>query len=309
MKARRNMIGLARDLLKVLPGVLAAIFVGLVTTLFLVFPRVVNELANVLGNMGDPLNLGDVIVHWAVALLIWAVIGYLFIYRPLNRFRLARSTRGLLVRRGQGIGFIDAESVRQQLYAAVARIAEVQGMEVSVINDLGKAEIHLNILSGNRINGAQKKTEVRREIKRVVEDQLGVFLAKEPVINIKLVPIFEDLKFAAPADAPYASALSGLQRLPAPVVPGGADLPVIETPTPAPKSAPSRPTERVYDVDMPPAPKAPTPEAVNGPADLTAQPVISRRPFVSPTPAEPLPDMPAPEAPPVTAPAPEKEES
>lgn len=292
------MIGFLRDLFRILPGIAAAIFIGVVSTLFLVFPRVVNWLADLLGNMGDPLDLGQGLIHLGVALLIWAILGYFFIARPIQRFRLARRTRGLLVRRGQGIGFMDTESVRQQIYAAVARVSEVQGMEVSVINELGRAEVHLNILSGNRINGAAKKAEIRREVKRVVEDQLGVQLAGEPVINIKLVPIFEDLSFAAPADAPFASAYSGIQRLPAPIVPARpgakdteADADSIpakatvveaakEPARPAPKTeAEAEPAARPIDAKPAPEPARPSSEP----------PLFTRRPFTPSPPAEPKP--------------------
>lgn len=269
------MLSFLRDLFRILPGIIAAVIIATVSTLFLVFPRVVNDLANIFGNMGDPLDLGQGLIHLAVAVVIWGVIGYFYIYRPIQQFRFARSAKGLIVGKGRGIGFMDAESVRQQIFAAVARISEVQRMEVSVINDMGKAEIYLNILSGNRINAAQKKQEIRREVKKVVEDTLGITMAAEPVINIKLVPIFEDLPYAAPADASYASAYSGLRTLPAP----SPSTPVREleaVPNPAKPAEPEPfpPAATIIEADVKPVETKPAPAK---PVTETESPVIARR--------------------------------
>lgn len=192
-----------RELLRLLPGMLGAIFIGVTATLFLVFPRVVNWLADQLGNMGDPLEVGQALIHWAVALLVNLALIYFFVFRPFQRLRQARRAQGLIVRRGQGVAFMDAELARQQVYGAVSALPAVQRVEVTVGNSQGRAEVQLNVLVDREVNAAKKKQEIRREIKKVVEDQLGVALAGEPVINIRLTSLGTDIPYAVTPEAPY----------------------------------------------------------------------------------------------------------
>lgn len=197
------MLNYLRELLRLLPGMLGALFIGVTASLFVVFPRVVNWLADRLGNMGDPLDVGQALVHWAVALIINLALIYFYVFRPLQRLRQARRAQGLIVRRGQGVAYVDAESARQQVYGAVSALPAVQRVEVTVGNSQGRAEVQLNVLVDREIHAAKKKQEIRREIKKVVEDQLGVALAGEPVINIRLTPLGTDIPYAVTTEAPY----------------------------------------------------------------------------------------------------------
>lgn len=194
-----------RELFRLLPGMLGAIFVGVTATLFIVFPRVVNWLADRLGNMGDPLDVGQALIHWAVALVINIVLLYYFVFRPLQRLRQARRAQGLIVGRGQGVAYVDTESARQQVYSAVVALPAVQRTEVTVGNNQGRAEVQLNVLVDREINAAKKKQEIRREIKKTLEDQLGVGLAGEPVINIRLTALGADIPYASTPEAPYTA--------------------------------------------------------------------------------------------------------
>jgi hypothetical protein len=274
------MLSYLRDLFQILPGILAAIFIGATVTLFVVFPRVVNELANLLGQMGDPLELLPALIHSGVALLIDFLLGYFFVVRPLQRFRRSRGARGLIVRKGQGVAFMDTESVRQQIYAAISKIDAVKRTEVSVTNDLGRAEIQLNILADNQINAAKKKQEIRRETKKIVEDQLGIALAGEPVINMRLEPIAGEVPYAVPPEAPYTP-------------PASQTKPAVQTevPKPEPKPLLSRlhmgarnPEAEPVPAEEPEGEEPPIPELVKGMTDIHAggpssQPLFTRRPL------------------------------
>jgi hypothetical protein len=274
------MLSYLRDLFQILPGILAAIFIGATVTLFIVFPRVVNELANLLGQMGDPLELLPALIHTGVALLIDFLIGYFFVVRPLQRFRRSRGARGLIVRKGQGVAFMDTESVRQQIYAALSKIDAVKRTEVSVNNDLGRAEIQLNILADNQINAAKKKQEIRRETKKVVEDQLGIALANEPVINMRLEPITGEVPYAVPPEAPYTPPASQPKPAAQP-----------EPSKPEPKPLLSRlhlgarnPEAEPMSAEEPEGEEPPIPELVKGMTDIHAggpssQPLFTRRPL------------------------------
>ncbi len=261
--------------LRMLLGMLAVIFIGITVWLFLVFPRLANMLADLLGtNPEEP-------AHWLAAIVITLILGilaYFWIWLPFRRFREALHGAGLVVQKGQGRAFMDTESVRQQIYAAVTKIHDIQRTEVTVTNDLGRAIVQLNILTDNNINGPKKKQEISREVSKVVQDQLGIQLANAPTINLSLVPIGGEIPQAAPAVAPQVTRSPSSPR----------------TFTPEPAPLPKREPEAV--VTPPPAQveTSTTPTA----EEVVSQPVDSprpftRRPFTPPAPG-PLPDLPKP---------------
>ncbi|MCC7451796.1 MAG: hypothetical protein IT324_30585 [Anaerolineae bacterium] len=182
--------------IKALAGLLAIVTIGAAAWMFLVFPRVANMLADLLGtNPEEP-------THWVPALIITAIlllIAYFWVLIPYRMYRSMRDDHGLIVQRGQGRAFMDTESARQQVYAAVARIPNVQRTEVTIGNELGRAAVTMNILADNTINGPKKKQEISREVKKVIQDQLGIQLAGEPTINMSLEPIGAEVPHAAPA--------------------------------------------------------------------------------------------------------------
>ncbi len=171
--------------------VLGTFFIGLTITLFLVFPRVVNQLASVLGNMGDtpggpPFEWGQAALHVAIAVVIDALLLYFFIVRPTRRLRDSLEAPGLEVRKGAGRAYIDTESVRQRVIAAIAQVADIQHTDVIVQNEAGRAVIRLNIVTDVLLNGPKKKNEINREVRKIVEDQLGVDVKGKPTIIFTL---------------------------------------------------------------------------------------------------------------------------
>lgn len=179
------------NVLRIFPLFLGGVFMIVVIWLFLVFPRVVNQLADLLGNMGQPtarlpFELSQGIIHAGIAFIISLLPLYFFIIRPLRQVEYQREGQGLAVIKGQGVGYIDTESVRQQIYTGILRLPNIQRAEVTVENDVGRANIFVNLLTESSINASRKKMEVRREIKKIVEDQFGIGLASEPTINMRL---------------------------------------------------------------------------------------------------------------------------
>jgi hypothetical protein len=203
-------------------GVLGTLLIGITVTLFLVFPRVVNHIADLLGNMGVasdgsaiPVDIRQGLIHVLIALLIDIFLLYFFIWRPTKALRESYQITGLVVRKGEGQAFIDTESVRQRVLNALAKIADIQHADVIVTNDEGRAIIKLNIITDLAVNGPQKKNEINREVRKIVKDQLGIDVSGKPTINFTLAP----------------------EQPPVPLIPAGIPpretLPV-ETPPPAP---------------------------------------------------------------------------
>ncbi len=287
-------------------ALLAVFLIGLTVTLFIVFPRAVNWLADLLGpGAENP-------VHWVPAIIIDLILIFLaivWVWLPWQQYRVAQKAQGLVVRRGQGRAYIDAESVRQQIYAAVSKIPAIQRTEVSVANELGRAAVSLNLLTDNAINGPKKKQEISREVKKVVEDQLGVQLASDPTINMSLTPIPEIVAVApqvATAPASPRATVAPTSRPIAPVptttpkpVPAVIAEPPPEPPQAEPASKLVKDTEPVSTVivnqEAPKNPLEAAPQTMTetdqGSMPATPRPFV-RRPFTPPSGSSTLPDLP-----------------
>ncbi len=304
---------------KTLAGLLAVIFVGVTVFLFVCLPRVVNMLADLFGTGAEEFT------HWIPAIVIdilLLILAYFWVWRPWRRFTYAQEAQGLVVYRGQGRAYMDTESVRQQVYAAVSKVPDIQRVEVTINNDLGRAAVQLNVLTGNDINGPKKKQEISREIKKVVQDQLGVQLAGEPMINMSLTPIAGEVPHVTPSVAPQVTKSPTSPRTVAEPVRTSTEpsRPVAEqtrrpiiTPAP-PRSEPVPPVETksmepvevrtseavTVTPEPPPPPKTDevtTPAETSAPGQSPDSPItgsrpFSRRPFVPPAGSNTLPDLP-----------------
>ena len=232
-----------RRILGTFLGVFGTFFIGLIITLFLVFPRVVNQLADLFGNMGNtldglPFDWGQAAVHVAIAVVIDLLLVYFFILRPTRRLRESLDTPGLEVRKGAGRAYIDTESVRQRVIAAVGKVADIQHADVLVENESGRAIIRLNIVTDVLLNGPKKKNEINREVRKVVEDQLGVDVKGKPTINFTLTN----------------------EAGPVPMIAAGSTAFTFTGPTPTPASATARnmASEPTPEPEMPPIPQKPS---------------------------------------------------
>ncbi len=269
--------------IKALAGLLAIVIVGAVVWMFLVFPRVANILADLLGTNPEELT------HWVPALIITAIlllIAYFWVLVPYRMFRSTHNDHGLIVQRGQGRAFMDTESARQQVYAAVSRIPNVQRTEVTIGNELGRAAVTMNILANNTINGPKKKQEINREVKKVIQDQLGIQLAGEPIINMSLEPIGAEVPHAAPDTAP-----APLQSKPPQPRPVAYEAPApVAMPKPEPRAEPVRPLPPVERrAPEPVRPLPPVETRVEPPAAASITPVEPVAPAVK-TDEAPPPD-------------------
>ncbi|HVO42056.1 MAG TPA: hypothetical protein VMT34_05525 [Aggregatilineales bacterium] len=226
-----------RTLLETVPRILAAIFIGTTMTLLLLFPRVINELADVMGTVP---TFADTLIHIVIAVVIDALLLYLAVILPWRRARRSWDMAGLIVEKGQGRAYLDIESARQQIYAAVVRVPDIQRAEVTIDNVEGRAAVKLAVVSSPTINAPRKKADLRREIQKVLEDQLGIRLAGEPTISISLTPLNEErsgVTVSPPSPAPAPASV----REPAPA-PARASTPTLSTPEPAPSPLPPYPS-------------------------------------------------------------------
>jgi hypothetical protein len=288
---------------KTLAGLLAIIFIGVTITLFVCLPRVVNALADTFGTGAEE------VTHWIPAIVIdivLALLAYFWVWRPWRRFTYAQEAQGLVVYRGQGRAYMDTESVRQQVYAVVTKIPDIQRVEVTINNDLGRAAVQLNVVTGNDIHGPKKKQEISREVKKVVQDQLGIQLAGEPVINMSLTPIGGEVPHVTPAYAPPVTrSPSSPRTLPEParapaepvrrpmITPERSEPPVEPMRT---EPAQSRPSETISVTPEPSSRPEESMAATSSPdpdSPITGSRPFARRPFVPPGGSSTLPDLPS----------------
>jgi len=256
-------------------GILATLFIGATITIFLVFPRFANQLADTFGNMGYADNIfgveiGKGLLHVVIALLIDAVLFYFFILRPIQRGR-NHIAGGLRIRKGQGHAYIDPESVRQQVIAAIAKVQDIQRADVNIANENGKAAIALNILTDTSLHGPRKKNEINREVRKIVEDQFGIEIAGQPTINFTLTP-----DMLPPAQPPM------------PVISSAPPMP--SRPSSEPVSTRPMPPTRAAVMEPPPAPEDKPDEEEPAPVKPTGIELAKRDPFAPSRPPEPIND-------------------
>jgi len=244
-----------RTIVKVLPGIIAAIFIGTILTLLIAFPRVINELADVMST--QPTNIA-IAAHWLIAFIIDVLLIYIAIILPWRRVRETWDLAGLIVKRGPGRAYMDVESVRQQVYAAVVHVPDIQHTEVAIENKEGRAKVTIDVISSPAINAPRKKANLRREIHKVLINQLGIHLAGEPIITIHLASL--------PADIPSKETKAA--------IPAIASTPV---PTPAPTPLPTYPSEPITP------PKETLPETPSDTTPSTPRSRLFGRPDKKPT--------------------------
>ena len=277
--------------LRTILGILAIVFVGLTMTLLIGLPRVINWLADLLGTGAENWQ------HWIPAIIIDVILlalAYIWVWRPWQQFRAAQNAQGLIVRKGQGRAYMDAESVRQQVYAAVMKVSDVQRTDVTISNDLGRAIVELGVTTENTIQGPKKKQEISREVKKIVEDQLGIRLAGEPIINFSLAPISgEGLQVARPQ--PSFQAVAPEPRAPAAAAPMPAPAPSRVGPLDKPKLSPVEPAKTEAAPILPLKSEAADKADESGESGTNAatppKPFV-RRPFAPPSGSARLPDLP-----------------
>jgi hypothetical protein len=175
------------------------------------------------------------------------------------------------------------------------KVSDVQRTDVTISNDLGRAVVQLGVTTENTIQGPKKKQEISREVRKIVEDQLGIRLAGEPIINISLAPISDEgLSTARPQ--PSFQTVTPEPRAPAAAVP--APMPAVPPkvePLDRPKPLPVEPakTEAAPVLPLKSEAGAKADESGEGGTDFAApaKPFV-RRPFAPPSGSARLPDLP-----------------
>jgi hypothetical protein len=89
---------------------------------------------------------------------------------------------------GGGEVSVTAESLAERIQYHVDQLADVIGVQVKVAPRGGGVDLDLNIQTGADVNVPEKAEQVLEVTRQVVEDKMGLKLARKPRINIHAMP-------------------------------------------------------------------------------------------------------------------------
>jgi hypothetical protein len=89
---------------------------------------------------------------------------------------------------GGGEVSVTAESLVERIQYHVDQVADVIGVQVKVAPRGGGVDLDLNIQTGADVNVPEKAEQVLEVARQVVEDKMGLKLARKPRINIHAMP-------------------------------------------------------------------------------------------------------------------------
>ncbi|MBN1964289.1 MAG: hypothetical protein JW910_06560 [Anaerolineae bacterium] len=147
-------------------------------TAFLVAPQVVIDLATSLN--------GDNVVVRVVQLIAALLIDVLLLFVVYRLIRPRDGAGRLKVRARGAKAAVSLDSVQRQITMRVGQVADVLAVQAEVIDEGGAAQVTLNVRTRPDVLVPEKKKEIERVLKQVVERQLGLKLAGPAEISIDL---------------------------------------------------------------------------------------------------------------------------
>lgn len=156
--------------------VIALIGMLVLMTLFLVTPQIIIDIATQLQEVpaiNRALQIAvAVILDAALLMLIWRIL------RP-RKEELIVQARGAKTA-------VSADSVQRQINTRIAQVSDVLHVHTEVEVTKGAAQVTLNVRSRPDINIPDKQRELSRVLRQMVEKQMGLKLAGQPIIHIAL---------------------------------------------------------------------------------------------------------------------------
>lgn len=98
-----------------------------------------------------------------------------------------RNMSGLMMRGSGAVTEVSIESARERILKAVSEVPDVISAEADVKPINGKADIELQVVVfGHDVKLPTKQKEINRALKQVIDKQLGLRMAGQPRIHIRL---------------------------------------------------------------------------------------------------------------------------
>ncbi len=244
-----------RNFIKRLATMLAVVLLLIGVTALLAAPRLVIDLAA---------RVEAAPAGTRTALIVAAVLIDLLLVAILVRLLRPPRKDGLVVRARGARAEVSVDSVQRQINTRIAQVSDVLAVQTGVeVTQEGAAKVEMNVRTRPDIVIPEKQKELGRVLRQLIEKQMGLRLAGDPVIHIALATDEFDTAdrvttvvqpIAAPAEAAYASlpATASYTEVAAEHVehPALAEPPASPAPPPPAPSAPVEAPE-----ETPPAPE------------------------------------------------------
>ncbi|MBL8156816.1 MAG: hypothetical protein JNM70_21750 [Anaerolineae bacterium] len=167
-------MNILRRLIVLLMGVA---LIGATAALLLV-PKNVGEWAGSISEVSLVIRLLLAVVIGAVLLLLT-----LALIRPDPRAKLP----GLVMRTSGALADVSVESARERILKAVGDVKDVVSVEAQVKPVQGRADVELHVtVFGHDVRLPDKQKEINRAISQVVDKQLGLRMAGQPRVHIRI---------------------------------------------------------------------------------------------------------------------------
>ena len=169
-----NVLGFLRRLYLIL---LSLIFI-VVLAIFLLSPATI---ANWAGSISE---ISVIVRGLLAALLVVALL--VLMYVQVRRDPRSNVT-GLVMRGSGAVTEVSVESARERILNAVSDVPDVVSAEAEVKPVEGRADVELQVVvMGHDVKLPVKQKEINRALKQVIDKQLGLRLAGQPRIHIRL---------------------------------------------------------------------------------------------------------------------------
>ncbi|GAB4572220.1 MAG: hypothetical protein Kow0077_11000 [Anaerolineae bacterium] len=163
---------------KRLLSMLAVLILMVVTTAVLATPQLVADLATRLSEETPATTRTMMVVAALVIDLVLAAV-LVRIIRPRKEDELQVRARGAKAK-------VSLDSVQRQINARIAQVSDVLHVHTDVEVTSGAASVELNVRTRPDIVIPEKQKEISRVLRQLVEKQMGLRLAGEPIIHLAL---------------------------------------------------------------------------------------------------------------------------
>jgi hypothetical protein len=171
-----------------LRSIVIAICFIIVLTGFLVLPEQVIRIAEEINNQEDRVRLLSIVTA--------VLADFILIYIIWTELRVRHHHDENIFRSRSGGAEITLDSVQKNLESQLGKVDMVYGIMSEVRNERGKVAVDVEVGADENVNVPKKTSEINREVKKVVERQMGLKLAEKPQIRFRL------LSQPAPAPSP-----------------------------------------------------------------------------------------------------------
>ena len=170
------------NVLKRVRVILVALILMVVATVIVAFPEQLIQLGNEIEALDDNARLALLVFVAAINLYL----GYVIVTEVRGK---AYDTENLVVRSREADTKVSLQSVRETLIVTLMKIDDIYSVDTKdVIADNGDLLVMLGIAAKDTIDIPEKTKVLNREIVKVADKQMGLKLAKKPIINFVLMP-------------------------------------------------------------------------------------------------------------------------